>query len=319
MKTIVINENDSGQRVDKFLSKLLPHMPKSLLYKALRKKRVKRDKKAMQAQDILKTGDVLNLYINDEFFTERVVPSAQGTAIRVVYEDANVLVVFKPAGQTAHGDETSLLAAVQRYLYESGSYDPTRENSFKPALSNRLDRNTSGLVLIGKNAAAQRALNEAVANDTVTKTYHCLAEGHFKAAVGRLEHDLKSSERDNCVFVVPAGTPGAKHAVTDYRVLEESGGISRLEVTLLTGRKHQIRVQLAQVGHPVYGDTKYGAKPRAHCRYQALCACQLRFHDIEPEGLLSYLNGKSIEAEPILPELPQIKQSRSKAAERSDL
>lgn len=302
MKTIVINENDSGQRADKFLTKLLPSMPKSLVYKALRKKRVKRDKKALSAQDVLQTGDVLNLYINDEFFTERPVPQAAETAVHIIYEDNNILIVFKPAGQTAHDGADSLLTAVQHYLYESGVYSPQREHSFTPALSNRLDRNTSGLVMVGKTAAAQRALNEAIQNGMVTKSYMCLAEGHFKMPVGRLEHDLKSSKDENRVFVVPPNTPHAKHAVLEYRVISELSGISRVEVTLLTGRKHQIRVQLAHAGHPVYGDTKYGAKPRKKCRYQALCAYKLSFHDMPKGSPLADLNGKTVTCEPILPD-----------------
>ena len=304
MKTIIINENDSGQRVDKFLGKFLPDMPKSLLYKALRKKRVKLGKKALAAQDILHTGDELNLYINDEFFTgRRTVPSkdTQAAAVSVAYEDENVLVVCKPVGQTAHDGAGSLLAAVLQYVTQSGAYDPAREHSFVPALSNRLDRNTSGLVLVGKNAAAQRALNEAVKCGAVTKIYLCLAEGHFKEKAGRLENELKSSERENRVSVVPSGTKGAKHAVLTYRVLEEKGDLSRVEVTLLTGRKHQIRVQLAHIGHPLAGDVKYGAPHRAGFRYQALCAYRLDFHDIEEDSVLAYLNGKSVCTEPQLP------------------
>lgn len=292
MKIITITENDSGQRVDKFLTKFLPDMPKSLLYKQLRKKRIKRNKKALTAQDVLSAGDELYLYINDEFFTEKAVPQGEAKGLLVVYEDENILIARKPAGQKAHGDGSSLLSQIQRYLYEKGEYDPQKEQSFTPALSNRLDRNTDGLVLLAKNAQAQRELNQKIKEGQVTKEYICLVNGVPREKKKRLRNWLYISETANQVSVVTERTKQAKEALLEYEVLEERGKESLLHITLLTGRKHQIRVQMAAAGHPLVGDTKYGAPKDNRYRYQALCAYRLTFCFSTDAGVLQYLNGK---------------------------
>ena len=198
MKTIIVNQNDSGQRVDKFLSKLLPHMPKSLLYKQLRKKRVKRNKKALQAQDVLACGDELCLYINDEFFEEKKSVTTSGQGLCVVYEDEHILVADKPAGQASHGGDDSLLSQIQGYLYEKGEYHPEAENTFAPALSNRLDRNTRGLVLAAKHAEAQRLLNEKIKNGSEKAVLMCSVwrATETKRQVGELFKEFR--ERKSC-------------------------------------------------------------------------------------------------------------------------
>ncbi|MBR7163938.1 MAG: RluA family pseudouridine synthase [Clostridia bacterium] len=294
MKIIKINENDSGQRVDKFLSKILTGMPKSLLYKQLRKKRVKRNKKALAAQDVLSCGDELYLYINDEFFGEAKEITATGEGLLVVYEDENIVVCEKPAGQPSHGGEDSLLSQIQGYLYAKGVYDPKAENSFAPALSNRLDRNTRGLCLAAKNAAAQKKLNEKIKNHEVTKRYRCVLCGEIEKKSGRLRHYLVSDETENRVRVAKKESAGAKEAILEYRVLAAKNGKSLLEVTLLTGRKHQIRVQFSHVGHPLLGDTKYGAPRDKDFRYQALCAYSLTFDFKGDNGVLENLKGKTV-------------------------
>ena len=295
MKIITINENDAGQRLDKFMTKFMPNMPKSMLYKLLRKKRIKRCKKALCAQDILQAGDELYLYINDEFFTQNEVElPAAATPPNVVYEDENILICDKPAGQPSHGGDDSLLSSVQNYLIKKGEYQPEKEQSFRPALSNRLDRNTRGLVLAAKNAPALRALNDAIKNGEVIKTYIAVANGMFKKKSGRIESYLLSSDNQNKVQTAPKGTPGAKLAITEYEVIKERNGLSLLQVTLLTGRKHQIRVQLASIGHPLLGDTKYGAPKDNRFHYQALCACQLYFDLKEKSGPLANIAGKTV-------------------------
>ncbi len=295
MKIVTINQNDSGQRVDKFLSKLLPDMPKSLLYKQLRKKRVKRNKKALGPQDVLSLGDELYLYINDEFFPGKKAVTASGDGLCVVFEDQNILVADKPAGQPSHGGDASLLGQIQGYLYQKGEYNPRFENSFAPALSNRLDRNTRGLVLAAKNAGALAALNEKIKNGEVKKQYLCVVHGTMKQKSGQLKHWLLSSQTENRVFVVKKGEPGAKQAVLDYSVIKENKNLSLLCITLHTGRKHQIRVQLSAEGHPLLGDTKYGAPKDSRFRYQALCAYRLTFDFSSEEDVLKDLKGKSVE------------------------
>ncbi len=294
MKTIIINQNDSGQRVDKFLTKLLPQMPKSLLYKSFRKKRIKLGKKALSPQDILTCGDELCLYINDEFFGEKKTVTSDGSGLLVVYEDENILVCEKPAGQKAHGDEVSLLSQIQGYLYKKGEYLPEQENSFRIALSNRIDRNTKGLVLAAKNAAAQRLLNEKIKNGEVEKEYLCVVCGKMPKKKDVLRHFLLISDRENRVRIVPEGTKGAKEALLEYEVLREKGDKSLLRVRLITGRKHQIRVQLSAIGHPLLGDTKYGAKKDSTYRYQALCAYRLTFCFQGDSGILESLKGKVV-------------------------
>lgn len=294
MKIIRINENDSGQRVDKFLSKLLPGMPRSLLYKQLRNKRVKRNKKALSAQDVLSCGDELYLYINDEFFVEAKEITATGRGLKVVFEDENLLVCDKPAGQPSHGGDDSLLSQAQGYLFEQGSYNPLQENSFAPALSNRLDRNTRGLCLVAKTAAAQKVLNEKIKNHEVTKRYRCVVCGVMKKKTGRLCNFLISDERENRVRVAKDGEKGAKEAVLDYVVLKEKDGKSLVDVTLLTGRKHQIRVQFSHLGYPLLGDTKYGAKKDSRFHYQALCAYSLTFDFKDDGGVLRNIKGKTV-------------------------
>lgn len=294
MKIVTINENDSGQRVDKFLSKLLTGMPRSLLYKQLRNKRVKRNKKALSAQDILSCGDELYLYINDEFFGEAKEITAKSDGLSVVYEDENVLVCDKPAGQASHGGDDSLLSKVQAYLFEKGEYNPKSENSFAPALSNRLDRNTRGLLLVAKNAAAQKLLNEKIKDREVTKRYRCVLCGVPEKKNGRLINYLRADERENRVRVVKKDTPGAKEAILDYEVLKSKNGKTLVEITLLTGRKHQIRVQFAHIGTPLLGDTKYGAPKDRDFRYQALCAYSLTFDFKGENGVLENLKGKTV-------------------------
>ncbi len=294
MKIIRINENDSGQRVDKFLSKLLSGMPRSLLYKQLRNKRVKRNKKALSAKDVLSCGDELYLYINDEFFGEAKEISATSRGLKIVYEDENILVCDKPAGQVSHGGDDSLLSQAQAYLFEQGVYNPREENSFAPALSNRLDRNTRGLCLVAKTAAAQKLLNEKIKNHEVTKCYRCVVCGTLKKKAGTLRNFLISSDKENRVTVAAEGAKDAKEAVLYYDVLAEKNGKSLVDVTLLTGRKHQIRVQFAHLGHPLLGDAKYGAPKDSRFRYQALCAYSLTFDFKDDGGVLQSLKGKTI-------------------------
>ena len=295
MKQIIINKNDAGQRVDKFLAKFLPDMPKSLIYKQLRKKRVKCGKKALKAEDILQAGDELFLYINDEFFeTKKTAILKEVAPPVIVYEDEHILIADKPAGQPAHGGEDSLLYAIQSYLQKNGVYDPASEHSFAPALSNRLDRNTRGLVLAAKNAAALRLLNEKIKNGEIIKQYLAVINGHLDKKQGRFVDYLLADNRENRVHVVSQETPGAKKAVTDFEVLKEEKELSLLKITLPTGRKHQIRVQLAHAGHPLLGDTKYGAPRSALFHYQALCAHSLHFNFEAQDDALRQIAGKTI-------------------------
>lgn len=300
MKELLIGPNDAGQRLDKFLSKAFPSLPASLLYKYLRLKRIKKNGARAHADDRLCEGDLLQLYINDELLEAReqqTAPLKIRPNLQVVYEDDNLLIVDKPAGLLVHSDDKesyhTLIAQIQAYLYQKGEYDPTRENSFAPALCNRLDRNTAGLVVAAKNAAALRDLNEIIKTRQMKKTYLALVCGTPQPPEATLTGYLVRDREAARVTVLRHPAPGAKSIVTRYRVLRSGHGLSLVEIDLVTGRTHQIRAHFSSIGHPLYGDGKYGKTGRGQSpRYQALCAYQIRFEFKEYKGILSYLDKK---------------------------
>ncbi len=300
MKELLIGPNDAGQRLDKFLSKAFPSLPASLLYKYLRLKRIKKNGARAHADDRLCEGDLLQLYINDELLEVReqqTAPLKIRPNLQVVYEDDNLLVVDKPAGLLVHSDDKesyhTLIAQIQAHLYQKGEYDPARENSFAPALCNRLDRNTAGLVVAAKNAAALRDLNEIIKTRQMKKTYLALVCGTPQPPEATLTGYLVRDREAARVTVLRHPAPGAKSIVTRYRVLRSGHGLSLVEIDLVTGRTHQIRAHFSSIGHPLYGDGKYGKTGRGQSpRYQALCAYQIRFEFKEYKGILSYLDKK---------------------------
>ncbi len=301
MREFVIGKNDAGQRADKFISKAVPRLPQTLLHKYLRMKRVKLNGKRCAAADRLAEGDVMSLYINDEFFEDsRAYPFMFAPAqVNIVYEDENILIADKPAGLIVHEDAEekydTLINRICRLLYERGEYDPERENSFVPALCNRIDRGTCGMVIAAKNAEALRILNEKIRLRELDKRYLCIIVGHIRPEKGRLSGYLTKDSENNQVTVSQVRRAGAKTAITEYRVLRRLGEYDLVEAKLITGRTHQIRAQLAQTGHPLLGDTKYGrSDPRIRLRTQALCSYRLRFsfRKGETPGLLDYLDGR---------------------------
>ena len=295
MKQITIAKNDSGQRLDKFLTKFMPSLPKSMLYKSLRKNCVRiNGKHVKDGAHILKEGDILALYFRDEFFEKAPAEIHTGGELNVVYEDENILVVNKPRGLVVHADdkgtEDTLISRILGYLYERGLYDPSREQSFTPALCNRLDRNTEGLVIAAKNAAALRIINEKIKSREIKKYYVCITEGVPKKPADTLVSHLSRGDKR-----VNISDKGGREILTKYRVLRSEGRRALLEVELLTGRTHQIRAQLAAIGCPLEGDVKYGAKRTG--KPYALCSFKIGFAFTSPAGELEYLNGKTIEIE----------------------
>lgn len=302
MKELIIQQNDAGQRLDKFLTKALPALPPSLLHKYIRLKRIKLGGKRVELNYRLQEGDTLQLYINDEFFESpapeevwrRVTPR-----LDIVYEDEHILLVNKPVGLVVHEDESqtpnTLINQIKAYLYQSGQWDPAREQSFTPSLCNRIDRNTGGIVIAAKTAAALRILNEKIRDRELSKYYLCLVHGRLSPASGTLKNYLRRDMDKKQVFVDKSKTRDNLTAMLRYKTLDTRGGFSLVECELLTGRTHQIRVQMAESGHPLVGDTKYGlAKynqdiPFSH---QALWSYRLRFDLPSPAGELSYLRGR---------------------------
>ncbi len=306
MKQLTIGKNDAGQRLDKFLTKNLPNLPQSLLYKYIRKKRIKVNGKRAEISTRLSEGDVLDLYINDEFF-EKPEPTYDflhaGTNLNILFEDENVLVLDKPVGLLAHPDDReyvdTLIGRVKRYLYEKGEYDPEAEQSFTPALVNRIDRNTGGIVLAAKNAEALRVLNQKMKDREIHKFYLCAVHGTPKPSQGLLKGYLWKDEKKNRVYVYKDFKPGSKTIETKYRVLKSAENMSLVEVELLTGRTHQIRAHFASIGCPLVGDGKYGNnqnnRKQGGRRKQFLYSYKTVFDFTTDAGALEGLNGMTFE------------------------
>lgn len=306
MRTIEITSNDSGQRLDKFLTKKFKNMPQSLMYKYIRTKYIKLNGKRCEISSRLQTGDVLTLYIKDEFFES--VPDEYDflkapAKLDIIYEDENIMLLNKKPGLIVHPDENyhfdSLIARVQHYLYDKREYDPKKENSFAPALVNRIDRNTGGIVIAAKNAESLRILNQKLKDRELEKLYLCIAVGIFEKKSATLSDYLEKNEKQNRVYVLKNPTKNSKTIKTKYRVLAEKNGFSLVEVDLLTGRTHQIRAHFASIGHPLLGDGKYGKNEinrRMGYKWQALYSHKLTFKFTTDGGILEYLNGKAFTA-----------------------
>ena len=309
MKAYTIGKNDAGQRVNKFIEKAVPALPKSLMYKYIRTKHIKLNRKRCQPEDKLQEGDVLELWINDEFFGEgerELLFLNVPTNLNIVYEDENILLVDKKPGLVVHEDERggadTLINRILHYLYEKGEYDPKQENSFVPALCNRIDRNTGGIVIAAKNAEALRILNQKVKDRELKKLYLCLIHGVMEPKAGTLKDYLLKDSGQNMVKVFRKQVPESKTIITKYRTLRTNGKYSLLEVDLKTGRTHQIRAHMAFYGHPLAGDTKYGRNRDNKDNpfpYQALYSYKLSFEFSTDGGILQYLDGKTFQVEKV--------------------
>ncbi len=303
MKEFAISKNDAGQRLDRWLSKALPLLPVPLAQKYLRLGRVKIGGKKAAKDTRLCVGDVIQLYINDEFFEppteENAFLSLYRPVLDVVYEDENLLLVNKRPGMVAHPDENervnTLITHIQAYLYQKKEWNPRGENTFAPALCNRIDRNTGGIVIAAKNAETLRIMNQKIRDREIEKYYLCVVIGRPSPAEGQLKDYLLKDEEKNQVTVRDHPVPGAKTAVTLYRTLATKENLSLVECRLVTGRTHQIRAQMAAAGHPLLGDGKYGwgrDNKKYDRKFQALYSYKLAFRFSSDAGLLSYLNGK---------------------------
>ena len=309
MQEFIITGNDAGQRLDRFLGKAAPLLPASLMQKGIRTKNIKVNGKRAERGQRLCDGDVVRLYLDDRYF-EKPAPDSgwkkvTAPKLHVVYEDSQILLVDKRPGIAVHPHDgaeygRTLIDQIQAYLYAQGEWDPKQEHAFAPALCNRIDRNTGGIVIAAKNAETLRTINQKIRDREIDKRYLCVTLGRPRPPEGEVSCFLLKDEQKKQVSVYHRPVPGGKTAVTRYRTLETRGELSLLEVQLLTGRTHQIRATMADLGCPLLGDGKYG-NGAANRRYgetrQALYSYRLTFDFPTDAGLLEYLRGRSFQVD----------------------
>ena len=309
MKEFTIGPNDAGQRLDRFLAKAVPLLPASLAQKYIRLKRIKCNGKRIDRDTRLNAGDVLQLYINDEFFDKPREDNAYLTVavpkLTIVYEDEHILLVDKRPGLAVHPHDgaeygRTLIDHIQAYLYQKKEWKPREENAFTPALCNRIDRNTGGIVIAAKTAEALRVMNQKIKDRELDKRYLAIVEGAPKPREGSLKGYLFKDAKKNRVFVTDTPQAGSKSCQTNYKTLASRNGLSLVECELITGRPHQIRAQFAHAGHPLLGDGKYGKLDKRFDRnYQALYSYNLTFTFTTDAGSLEHLNGKSFQVDQV--------------------
>lgn len=301
MKEIVIQERDAGQRLDKYLQKYLSGAGKSFLYKMLRKKNITLNGKKAQGNEKLQKADCVRLFFSEETISKFTGSAAQtaDTELDIIYEDGHVLVINKPAGmlsQKASKSDISLVEYLTGYLVKNGEITPEELKIFHPAVCNRLDRNTSGLVFAGKTVIGLQQLSEMLKNRTMHKYYLCLVKGQITSSK-RVSGYLVKDRQSNQSFISETEDPDAQQIETAYEPIETGKSGTLLKVELITGRSHQIRSHLASMGHPIAGDSKYGdpewnryLNRKYRLNHQLLHAWQTEFPIMQPP--LDGLSGK---------------------------
>lgn len=305
MQEIIINLNESNQRMDRFLKKYLNKAPQNFIYKMLRKKRIKLNGQKAYPEDIIKEGDKIQFYLADETidkFKAKKEEIRNSIVPKIVYEDKNIILINKQKGMLSHTGENNysenVVDSIISYLYNKGEYNPRIEKTFTPSICNRLDRNTSGIIIGAKNFPSLQAMNKGIKEGNVKRYYKCMVKGKVKENMLLDGYLVKDGDK-NIVKIVQNDRKKAKRILTEIEVLESRDEYSLLQIDLITGRTHQIRAHLASVGHPIIGDTKYGDKginkyfrEKYGLKSQYLHAYKVAFLDLsEP---LKYLKGKKI-------------------------
>ena len=309
MKELIVGKNDAGQRLDRFLGKAVPLLPAALAQKYIRLKRIKHNGKRAQRDTRLSEGDTIQLYIADEFFDtpkpENAYLKVGAPKLNIVYEDEHILLVDTRPGLAVHPHDgaeygKTLIDHIQAYLYAKGEWNPRGENAFTPALCNRIDRNTGGIVIAAKTAEALRVMNQKIRDREIEKYYLAVVHGTPKPPEGELKGFSFKDAVKNRVYITDKPQPGAKTCLTRYRTLAKQNGLSLVECELITGRTHQIRAQFAHAGHPLLGEGKYAKPDKRYGRsHQALYSYRLVFRFTTDAGALEYLNGRSFRVEAV--------------------
>lgn len=309
MKLVIVNENEAGQRLDKLLAKYLSEAPKSFVYKMLRKKNITLNDKKANGNEKTALHDEIRFFLSDETFdkfskkNEDIPHMKKSSNLQIIYEDKHILLLDKPAdmlSQKAKSSDISINEEMLAYLLESKQITREELRTFRPAVCNRLDRNTSGLIVAGKTLAGLQTMAEVFKDRSLHKYYLCLVSGEV-AEERTIDGWLTKDEKQNKVKISREQTEGALPIHTRYTPLEIKNGVTLLKVWLITGRSHQIRAHLASIGHPIIGDTKYGNRKVNQkyeasfgVKYQLLHSYQLIMPRIK--GELSYLSGREFTA-----------------------
>ena len=305
MKSITIDKTWDGRRLTRFLQKAMPSASMGQIRKFLRLGRVKVNGKRGTEETVLAENAVIDMYVEDEFFAEVEKEDPFYSRIRpkltILYEDEHILLLDKRVGLICHPDEGekvhTLLTYAQAYLYQKGEWNPKKD--FSPALCNRIDRFTAGIVILAKTQEAARAMDAKLRTHEVQKYYLCIVHGRMKYPEGTLRHFLTKKPEQKKVTISRKNEPGSKETITHYRAVDEGDGLTLVECLLGTGRTHQIRAQFAFIGHPLLGDNQYG-KAKENEKYgrvngQALCAYRLIFDFEGDAGVLSGLSGRAFQ------------------------
>ena len=305
MRQLIVHKNDENQRLDKYLKKYLKEAPGSFIYKMLRKKNIVLNGKKADGTEKLAAGDEIKLFFAEEtlekFTGEAAKTEKQKFPVKkdleILFEDENLLILNKPAGelsQKAEAKDVSMNEYALGYLQSCGAITEESLKVYKPSVCNRLDRNTSGILIVGKTYQAAREFGEALQKRTVRKFYRCIVKGEVKKAE-TIDGYLWKDEKTNKVQIFKEKREGASEIHTAYDPVKHQNGLTLLEVHLITGRTHQIRAHLSSIGHPILGDPKYGDKKLSEkwkVKYQLLHACRLELDGFT--GDFSKYNGKVI-------------------------